>query len=53
MSSFALPSISTHIHIRNVTREFYLSHVKTFLYTWYNFVSQNASVLVFMTANVM
>ena len=35
-----------HIHPkRNVAREFYLSHVKTFLYTWYNFISQNASVL--------
>ena len=44
------------LHIRtkrNVTSEFYFSHVKTYLYTWYYFISRNASVLVFMTANVM
>ena len=33
---------------RNVTSEFHLSHVKTYLYTWYHFISQNASVLMFM-----
>ena len=51
VSSFALPDISTPK--RNVTREFSSSHVKTVQYTWYNFISQNASVLVFMSANVM
>ena len=43
-----------HIHPkRNVTSEFYLSHVQTFLYTWYHFISWNGSILVVMIANVM